>query len=74
MLGTTGSSGCGNDYYPNMIYDWSDITDEKIKQHIKQGYILLKNTDFGNNYDEFYSYDYMDGWDQYFLVKNKNYK
>ena len=72
MLGTTGASGCNNDYYPNMVYDWRDITDEKIKQQIKPGYILLKNADFGKNYNEFYSFDYMDGWDQYFLVKDKN--
>lgn len=72
MLGRKGSSGCNNDYYPNMVYDWTDITDEKIREHVKPGYIILKNTDFGQNYNEFYSYDYMDGWDQYFLVKDKN--
>jgi hypothetical protein len=72
MLGRTGSSGCNNDYYPNMIYDWTDITDEKIQEQLKPGYIILKNTDFGMNYNEFYGYDYGDGWDQYFLVKDKN--
>lgn len=36
-----------------MVYDWRDITDEKVKQQIKPGYILLKNIDFGKNYDEF---------------------
>jgi len=71
QLGNTGSCGCGNDYYPNMVYDWVDITEQKITERIKPGYIILKNTDFGRNYDEFYGYDYGDGWDQVFLVKSK---
>ena len=54
-----------------MVYNWVDITEEKLLERIKPGYILLKNTDFGKNYDEFYGYDYDDGWDQFFCVKPK---
>ena len=71
QLGNTGSCGCNNEYYPDMVYNWVDITEEKLLERIKPGYILLKNTDFGRNYDEFYSYDYGDGWDQFFCVKSK---
>jgi hypothetical protein len=71
QLGNTGSCGCNNEYYPDMVYDWRDITEKNIIERIKPGYILLKNTDFGNNYAEFYSRDHDDGWDQYFLVKGK---
>ena len=53
-----------------MTYNWIDITEEKIKQCLKPGYIILKNTDFGNNYEEYYGYDYTDGWDQFFCVKS----
>ena len=55
-----------------MVYNWIDITEDKIKKLIKPGYIILKNTDFGNNYDEYYGCDYGDGWDQFFLVKYKH--
>jgi hypothetical protein len=71
QLGNTGSCGCDNEYYPNMVYDWVDITEEKIIERMKPGYILLKNIDHGRNYDEFYGYDYLDGWDQIFCVKGK---
>ena len=71
QLGNTGSCGCNNEYYPNMVYNWVDITEEKLLERIKPDYILLKNTDFGRNYDEFYGYDYGDGWDQFFCVKSK---
>jgi hypothetical protein len=70
QLGNTGACGCNNEYYPDMVYDWTDITEKKIIERMKPGYVLLKNTDF-NNYADFYSYDHGDGWDQYFLVKGK---
>ena len=71
QLGNTGSCGCDNEYYPNIVYNWVDITEQKIIEKLKPGYILLKNTDFERNYDEYYGFDYEDGWDQFFCVKSK---
>jgi hypothetical protein len=44
MLGKTGESGSiNNPVYPLMIYDWINITEDKIVNLMKPGYILLKN-------------------------------
>jgi hypothetical protein len=63
LLGKTGLCGSG-DYdpiYPTMTFDWTNITERKIINLIKEDYILLKN----NNHI------YTDGaQDQYILVKN----
>jgi hypothetical protein len=63
LLGKTGLCGCGPDHpiYPTMSYDWTDITEHKIMNLLKEGYILLKN-DGGK---------YTDGpHDQFLLIKN----
>lgn len=63
LLGKTGICGCSPNHpvYPTMVYDWSNITESKILNLLKEGYILLKN-DGGV---------YTDGpTDQYILVKN----
>jgi len=65
LLGKNGICGCGDDHpvYPTMTYDWSNITENKIINLMKDGYILLKN-DNGI---------YTDGsQDQYILVKDKS--
>ena len=47
ILGKKGTGGRENDaVYPITEYDWTDITEEKIMELIKPGYILLKNTNF----------------------------
>lgn len=64
LLGKTGICGCGpNDLvYPTMVYDWRNITEEKIIDKKKNGYILLKNE---NN-------EITDGPnDQFVLIKKK---
>jgi hypothetical protein len=63
LLGKTGECGCGPNHsvYPTMTYDWTDITETKIKLLLKDGYILLKNS----------GKQYTDGpEDQYILTKN----
>jgi hypothetical protein len=61
LLGKTGICGAENDpVYPTMTYDWINITEDKILNLMKDGYILLKN----NNRE------YTDGAsDQFILVK-----
>lgn len=62
LLGKTGACGCGPNHpvYPSMTYDWSQITETKIVDLLKEDYILLKN-DNG---------EYTDGArDQFILVK-----
>jgi hypothetical protein len=64
LLGKTGVCGAGDNHpvYPTMIYDWSNITEDKIINLMKKGYMLLKN-DSGK---------YTDGaHDQFILVKQK---
>jgi hypothetical protein len=64
LLGKTGLCGCGENHhiYPTMTYDWRDITEEKIKNLMKDDYSLLVN----NNHI------FTDGaCDQFILVKNK---
>lgn len=44
MIGKKGTSGSvENTIYPLMDYDWTDITDNKIYELMKDGYIMLKN-------------------------------
>lgn len=61
MLGKTGESGSiHNSVYPPMIYDWRDVTEDKIINLMKPGYILLKND----------SHQYTNGAsDQFILAK-----
>jgi hypothetical protein len=62
LLGKTGICGAGDNdpVYPTMTYNWSDITENKIINLIKEGYILLKND----------NHKYTDGaQDQIILVK-----
>jgi hypothetical protein len=63
LLNKSGECGICPDHpiYPTMNFDWSDITEDKIINLMKEGYILLKN----NNGS------YTDGpEDQYILIKN----
>jgi len=63
LLGKTGICGCGPEHpvYPTMEYNWKDITEERIINLTKEGYLLLKND---NN-------RYTDGaHDQIILAKN----
>jgi hypothetical protein len=63
LLGKTGICGAGDNHpvYPTMTYDWSNITENSIRNLMKDGYILLKND---NN-------KYTNGSpDQFILVKN----
>jgi hypothetical protein len=65
LLNNSGQCGICPDHpiYPTMNFDWSDITEQKIIDLMKEGYILLKNN---NN-------KYTDGLeDQYILIKQKN--
>jgi hypothetical protein len=62
LLGNTGICGAGPDHpiYPNMVYDWRDVTEEKIVAQMKEGYFLLKNV----------GHQYTDGAeDQIILIK-----
>ena len=61
LLGKTGQCGNpGDTIYPPMTYNWTDITEEKIKNMLKKDYIMLKND----------SGEYTRGArDQYILVK-----
>lgn len=61
LLGKTGECGAMyNPIYPPMIYDWRDITEDKIINLMKPGYLLLKND----------NHQYTNGAiDQYILVK-----
>jgi len=61
LFGTSGNCGkSDNPYYPEMTYNWSDITEDKIIRLMKEEYILLKND----------HQMYTDGpSDQYILVK-----
>ena len=64
LLGMTGICGAGDNHpvYPTMKFDWSNITENKIINLMKEKYILLKND---NN-------KYTDGAsDQYILYKQK---
>jgi hypothetical protein len=62
MIGKKGTCGSiGNTIYPLMNYDWTDITDNKIYELMKDGYIMLKN-------DNSVFTDQQT--DQYILVKN----
>ena len=62
LLSKSGICGAGDNHpvYPTMTYDWSDITENKIINLMKDGYILLKND----------NHKYTDGAsDQFILVK-----
>ena len=62
LLGKTGICGAGDNHpvYPTMTYNWSNITENKIINLMKEGYILLKND----------NKKYTDGpQDQFILVK-----
>jgi hypothetical protein len=61
LLGKTGICGAVNDpVYPPMKYNWSNITENKIINLMKEEYILLKND----------NHKYTDGpCDQFILVK-----
>jgi hypothetical protein len=62
LLGKTGICGAGDNHpvYPTMTYDWTNITENKIINLMKEGYILLKND----------NHKYTDGAsDQIILVK-----
>jgi len=64
LLGKTGVCGAGPNHpvYPTMIYDWRNITENKIINLMKDDYILLKND----------KQKYTDGpEDQIILVKKK---
>lgn len=65
LLGKNGICGSGPDdpIYPTMIYDWRDITENKIRSLMKDGYILLKN----DNYTDGAS-------DQFILFRNNSLK
>ena len=45
LLEKKGECGCGPNHpvYPQMNYDWSDITNEKIRNLLKKDYIILNN-------------------------------
>jgi hypothetical protein len=45
LLGKTGTCGIKHNHpvYPTMIYDWTNITENKILDLVKNNYILLKN-------------------------------
>jgi hypothetical protein len=65
LLGKTGITGCGPDHpiWPQMTYDWSNITESSIINLIKEEYISLKND----------NHKYTNGpQDQLILVKNNN--
>lgn len=62
LLGKTDICGDGDNYpvYPTMTYNWSNITENKIINLMKEEYILLKND----------NHKYTDGpSDQFILVK-----
>jgi hypothetical protein len=63
LLGKSGTCGCEPDHpiYPEMHYDWRDITEYDIFKLVKPGYIFLRNDD----------YSVTDGApDQIILIKN----
>jgi len=64
LLGKTGVCGIDqpNTIYPIMTYDWSNITETNIKHLMKQGYVLLKNT----------NRIYTDGAEDQFILVKKN--
>ena len=64
LLGHRGICGAGDNHpvYPTMIYDWSNITENKIINLMKEGYILLKNDNRAYT---------SSAPDQYILVKQK---
>jgi hypothetical protein len=65
ILGKKGVSGRENDeIYPLTNYDWTDVTEEKIINLMRPGYVLLKN----DNY-EYINYHRND---QYVLAKNNS--
>lgn len=45
LLGKAGICGCGPNHsiYPTMTYDWRNITENNIKNLMKEGYELLTN-------------------------------
>jgi hypothetical protein len=45
LLGKTGQCGCGPNHpvYPTMTYDWTNITEDKIKSLLKEEYTILYN-------------------------------
>lgn len=47
LLGKSGTCGCEPDHpiYPEMHYDWTNITEYDIFKLMKPGYILLRNED-----------------------------
>lgn len=64
LIGKSGECGAGVDHpvYPVMKYDWTNITDEKIKKLLKDNYVVL------NNDNKKYSSGEVD---QYILYKRK---
>jgi len=63
LLGKIGKCGAGPNHgiYPDMTYNWSDITEEKIENLVKRNYIIIKND----------MHKYLDGpSDRFILVKN----
>ena len=47
LLGKSGTCGCEPDHpiYPEMNYDWKNITEYEIFKLMKPGYVLLRNND-----------------------------
>ena len=45
MIGKKGICGIHptHEVYPSMNYDWTDVTEDKIKKLLKEDYVLLKN-------------------------------
>ena len=67
LIGKSGVCGAGPEHpiYPTMNFDWTHITDEKITQLMKDGYVLLKND----------LLEWSDGnSDQYILVKSPKFR
>jgi len=64
LLGKSGTCGCGPEHpiYPTMIYDWSNITEQKIIDLLKDEYILLKND----------NKQYTDGSEDQYILMKKN--
>lgn len=64
LLGKMGECGAGPEHpiYPNMVYDWRDVTEEKIVALMKENYIVLKNT----------GHQYTDGAEDQIILIKKN--
>lgn len=64
LIGKSGECGIGINHpiYPVMKYDWTNITDEKIKKLLKNNYVILNN-----DYKKYSS----GSEDQYILYRKK---